>query len=312
MAMKSTVTSSSPPKKRRDTTDSAIRARRQALPGRVRAWIMGLVSDHMHTRLRYYRAFKRFPNLRRPRTFNEKICYRKLNPQPAYTTLSDKVAVRDYVAQKIGAQYLIPCHGVTQKLTPEMYEALPAQFVMKGNHGSGYNLLVHNKSDHGFAELAATGHHWLGQDFYRESREIHYQPIVAQLMFEALLFDEAGKVPRDFKFHCFRGSDGARVVYIEVIQDRFTNYRESLYTRDWQPIATDGEATGPAAPRPPQLEKAVALALELAEDFSYVRVDFYLPGESIYFGELTFTPDAGFMRFHHPETDRHWGTLFDV
>jgi hypothetical protein len=44
-----------------------------------------------------------------------------------------------------------------------------------------------------------------------------------------------------------------------------------------------------------QLQHALALSKTLASDFDYVRVDWYIDGDRIYFGELTFTPGAGLV-----------------
>ena len=62
---------------------------------------------------KYYRAvFHRELNLDNPETFNEKLQWLKLyNRKPEYTIMVDKYKVRQYVADTIGEQYLIPPVG---------------------------------------------------------------------------------------------------------------------------------------------------------------------------------------------------------
>lgn len=45
--------------------------------------------------------------------------------------------------------------------------------------------------------------------------------------------------------------------------------------------------------KPEVITEAFTLAEKLSENFPFVRVDLYIVGRKIYFGELTFTPAAG-------------------
>ncbi|QEL12265.1 hypothetical protein FY550_14710 [Kushneria phosphatilytica] len=282
--------------------------------GSLRHRIMQSLPDRLHIALRYRRVFGRFPNLRHPQTFNEKICYRKLHPEPSYSILSDKVAARDHVAGVIGSEHLVPCHAVCSELTPDIYHGLPDSFVMKANHGFGYNLLVRNKQDYPYPMLYNLSQAWLREDFSKISREAHYHDIKPRLIIEQLLLDESGNVPKDFKFHCFRRTGESPVVFVEVTHDRFSDYRVDFYDQDWNMIEVreDRFSSGKPMARPALLDEAQALALKLSEGFSYVRVDFYLVNGQIYFGELTFTPTAGLMKFKHHQTDVEWGRLFEL
>ena len=51
----------------------------------------------------------------------------------------------------------------------------------------------------------------------------------------------------------------------------------------------------------------IEIATKLSEDFSYVRVDLYEFEDKIYFGELTFTHNAGFTKFNNPKDNELWG-----
>ena len=68
----------------------------------------------------------RLPNLKNPTTFNEKILHLKLDfRQSGAHIYADKYAVRKFVADRIGEQYLIPLIGVFADADMIDFEALP-------------------------------------------------------------------------------------------------------------------------------------------------------------------------------------------
>ncbi len=77
-------------------------------------------------------------NLKEPKTYNEKIQWLKLyNRRPEYTQIVDKYAVRQYVADTIGEEYLIPMLGIWHNFGDIDFNALPDRFVLKCTHDSG-------------------------------------------------------------------------------------------------------------------------------------------------------------------------------
>ncbi len=295
-------------------------AQRPATPGaedrtlmrKARRALTWRINDRLYVSMVYRREFGTFPDLNNPQTFNEKICRRRFDPEPVYTMLSDKYAVREYVAATVGHDYLIPCYGHTTALTPALYGQLPESFVMKGNHGSGFNLLVKDKQDYPLQLLDSIGRRWLDADYYAMSRESHYRSIQPRLLFEELLLDEDGQPPMDFKFYCFRRPDRwAPEIYIEVVQDRFTDFGVDYYDVNWHlvEVVKDKFTTGRKIPKPARLDEAIEVAKKLSEGFDFARVDLYLTAGRIYFGEITFTPTGGLKNFKTPEHDRWWGQL---
>ncbi|REC93839.1 ATP-grasp fold amidoligase family protein [Kushneria indalinina] len=284
----------------------------RALVRKARRTLTSRINDRLYVTFVYRREFGRFPDLTHPQTFNEKICRRRFDPEPVYTILSDKYAVRDYVAATVGDEYLIPCHGQTREMTPAIYGQLPESFVMKGNHGSGFNLLVKDKQQYPLWLLDSIGRHWLNADYYAVSRESHYREIEPRLLFEDLLLDEYGRPPMDFKFYCFRRPDRRDPeIYIEVVQDRFTDFAVDYYDVNWNlvEVVKDRFTTGRRIPKPKRLDEAIEVATRLSEGFDFARVDLYLTDGRIYFGEITFTPTGGLKNFKTPAHDRWWGQL---
>lgn len=85
-------------------------------------------------------------NLKNPQTFNEKQNWLKLyDRRPEYTTMVDKYKVREFVAEKIGEEYLVPLLGVWDSPDEIDFDALPNEFVLKCNHDNGV-IICRDKS----------------------------------------------------------------------------------------------------------------------------------------------------------------------
>lgn len=269
-----------------------------------------LIPDSLYHQLKYVRTFRKWPNTTQPTTFSEKITVRNFRPKTIYTDLADKYKVREYIANTIGENYLIKLHAVFEELTQEIYDSLPDAFVIKANHGSGYNLVVHNKSDTTFEQLRELTALWSKTNYYKTSRERHYAKIHPCILVEHLLLDE-GHIPNDIKFHCFN-RQGDMHIFIQVDYDRYGTHRRDVFDVDWRKTDIRMGLPNSATPMPaPQnLPEMVALARRLAADFSYVRVDFYEADGNVYFGELTFTPGGGLCKIYPEGVQHQWGSFF--
>ncbi|SAK91552.1 hypothetical protein AWB79_06711 [Caballeronia hypogeia] len=275
--------------------------------------VRDMLPDNLFLSFRHRRKIGRFPKMRNPETFNEKILLRCLHPDPRYGDLSDKLKVRDYVAKKIGEKYLIPLIADPPAFTRSVFDALPRAFVMKANHGSGFVHVVRDKSKTSFEELDAMAQRWLSTDFYTIGRERHYRTIERRVFFEALLTMEDGKVPPDLKMHVFNKPSGESAIFILVISDRFGEHtRGDIYDENWNLLDVSmghyARSTTPD-PRPANLDELLSVARKLSSDFGFVRVDLYDSKGAIHFGELTFTPGAGMFPLKPDRVDYEWGQL---
>jgi hypothetical protein len=270
--------------------------------------------DSLFLSISHRQKIGRFPNLKTPATFNEKILHRCLHPDPRYVELTDKLAVRDYVERAIGIAHLIPLISTIDQFTKATFDSLPDSFVMKANHGSGFVKIVRRKAETSFDELSELATKWLHTDFYRIARERHYRNITPRVFFEELLLDSSGEVPPDMKVHCFTDAAGNTTFYTLVISDRFTPHpRGDFYDAEWSHLDISighYPRSEVAAPPPKNLDKMLEIAGKLARSFEYVRVDLYAPDDRILFGELTFTPGAGVYRLRPEAIDYNWGRLF--
>lgn len=179
----------------------------------------------------WYWLFKGRPcHLEAPRTMTEKIHWLKLyDSTPLKGRLADKLLVREWVADTVGEEYLVPLLGVWDSPDEIDFASLPTSFVLKATHGSGWNILVPNKS--ALDEEWARGRlrEWLGlRQAMKGGFELHYEYCEPRIVCERFLRDGTGGL-RDYKFMVFDG----------VVQFAFTVDRRAglamrgTYLPDW-------------------------------------------------------------------------------
>ncbi len=268
-----------------------------------------ILSDKQYVRLKYRKSMGYALNLAAPVTFNEKLQWLKLyDRQPWYVTMADKVAVKAYVAEQIGPEYIIPTIGVWDSPDAIDFDALPQKFALKCNHNSGLGMYIcKDKATMNVPKVRKELAKGLRQNYYLSHREWVYKDIPRKILAEQFLENgETGLT--DYKIHCFNG----KPKFVLVCQDRFSGngLTEDFYTTAW--VHMDLKRPGipnasVPAPKPEGLEEMLRLAEKLAEDIPFVRVDFYYVEGKIYFSELTFFPASGFTPFEPEVWDKTFG-----
>jgi hypothetical protein len=256
----------------------------------------------------YRSVFGRLPRLRQPITFNEHLQSYKLFCRKAHhTAFADKLMVRDFVRDRIGGEVLTAVYWIGTDLCKARALPLPPKFVLKANHGSGYNMVVTDAKTFDWESAKGLTRTWLETDFSTWSAEYQYRWINPKLFIEQYLGHSDGRIPPpDYKFFCFHG----RVELIQVDVDRFTSHARALYDRDFNslPVAFAYPRPQEVLSKPACFESMFEMAECLASDEPFLRVDFYDVGKPI-FGELTLHPEAGFGIFDPPEWDERLGAL---
>lgn len=272
---------------------------------------INLLPDRPYLYLLFYRSLGEPLSLKNPQRFTQKIQWLKLNGRlERFAPFADKYTVRDYVEKKIGAKYLIPLIGVWDSVDDIPFDTLPNRFVLKLTKGCGYNYICKDMSKTDVADIKQTLRRWMGEDFYRQERERQYKPGKQRIVCEEYMEDESGGL-RDYKIHCVDGVPR----YVQVDTDRFTDHKSQILHTNWDDASSlnpdsFSEATSlPAKPR--NLEAMLKLATTLSADFPYVRVDLYSVKNSIYFGELTFTPGSGIVKLPL-NADLEFGAMIDL
>ncbi|NLB66627.1 MAG: glycosyl transferase [Lentisphaerae bacterium] len=247
-------------------------------------------------------------NLEAPQTFNEKLQWLKLfDRRPEYTRLADKLAVRDYIQSRVGADHLIPLLGTWGSAADINFSTLPSQFVLKCTHDSGSVIICRDKSNLRENRVRARLANRLSKNYYWAGREWPYRNIPPRVIAEAYMTDESATELKDYKFHCFNGEP--RVIQVDF--DRFTAHRRNLYDLNWNrlPLALAyPDAPERVIPKPPNLEQALDLVRAIVPPAPTVRVDLYLTQDQIYFGEFTFFHEGGLGRFKPARYDAEFGS----
>lgn len=272
-----------------------------------------LINPQVSNQLMYRKIMKKKLDLKSPQTFNEKINYLKLNVFPNDNLIiqcSDKFKVREYLKQKGVEKYLVDLIGVWDNAKEIDFNALPDKFVLKCNHGCGYNVICKNKKELDIKKTVKKLNTWMNEDFSNISAEKHYSKINRKIICEKFLENDI----KDYKFFCFSGNP--KFFYIsQNIEGDFHNMSADFFYINGEKAPferTDHKHFEILPKMPDNLNEMVDLATKLSEDFKFVRVDLFNVTNKIYFSELTFTPCAGFMPLMPNEYDNKIGDLIDI
>lgn len=272
-----------------------------------------LIPDSIYTRLKFKKNLRRWPDLREPRTFNEKLCWLKLHHRDSVmSTMVDKADAKQYVADIIGPEYIIPTYGVWSHVEQIDFGLLPQQFVMKGTHDSGRVIVCADKSELDIEEACKEMQRSLDRDFYAITREWPYKNVPHRIIAEKFIQQSDGGLT-DYKFFCFNGY----VDCVMVCLDRHIGCPKFyFFDKDWNFLRLNKRGVaapdGFTLPRPEGIEKMFEIASILSKNQPFVRVDLYNVDGKIYFGELTFYPDGGVDPNILLSTDERWGKLLDI
>ncbi len=276
----------------------------------ARLGLHGKMEDAEYLRRRFQALMGKPLDLANPRSFNEKLQWLKLHDRnPDYTIMADKIAVKDYVARKIGQEYCIPTLGVWEKPAAIDFDALPEKFVLKCNHNSGLGMCIcRDKAVLDRKKTRKALAKGLREKYYLKNREWPYKNIRPRILAEAFLECPQGELA-DYKIHCFHGQPR----FILVCQDRFgaTGLTEDFFTPQWEHMDLKRPGIPNAAkpiPAPGKLEEMLELAKQLSADIPFVRVDLYCVEDRIYFSELTFFPASGGKPFQPESWDEILGS----
>lgn len=272
---------------------------------------MGLtrwMSDEQFLKKEYFLQMGKPLNLNDPKTFNEKLQWLKIhNRKPEYTTMVDKYAVKQYVADRIGEQYIIPTLGVWEHFDDIDFDNLPKQFVLKCTHDSGGIVICRDKSKLDKKTAKKKLEYYLKRKYYYIHREWPYKNVKPRIIAEKYMTNGDGEDLNDYKLMCFNG----KVKTTFVCSDRFSKdgLKVTFYDTDWRrmPFERHYPASKTEIDKPQTYEEMVILAEKLSFGIPFVRVDFYEINGNIYFGELTFFPGSGYEEFTPEEWDKTLG-----
>jgi hypothetical protein len=267
----------------------------------------GSVPAEEFLKIRYRLAFGKEPNLECPKTYTEKLQWLKLYDQrPEYSVMVDKYAVKQYVADRIGADYIFPLLGVWENVDDIDFESLPESFVLKTTHDSGGIVVCKDKSDLDIKKAKEKLAHFLKRKYYDYNREWPYKNVKPRIIAEAYMEDSTHKELRDYKFFTFGGEP--KVLYIAQGRGRGEPTVADFFDMDFNhlPFTIDHDMADTPPTKPACFEEMKRLAAELSKGTPQLRVDFYEVDGRVYFGEMTFFHCSGLVPFNPDE----WDTIF--
>lgn len=247
-------------------------------------------------------------DLRNPQTYNQKLQWLKLyDHRPEYTTMVDKYAVKEYVARKIGDNFVVPTLGVWDNPENIEWDKLPEKFVLKTTHGGGNTgvVICKDKSTFDKEKAVAKLRESLKQDIYRTLREWPYKNVPRRILAEKYIEAENNDLP-DYKFFCFDGEVKALFIGTERSSGdvKFDYFDADFNHLD---LVQEHPMSGKIFNKPSNFEEMKRIASKLSKRIPQVRVDLYNVNGKIYFGELTFFHHGGVTPFHPIEWDYTFG-----
>ena len=298
-------------------------------PGRVVLWLgcrgwLPFVSDEAYIKLQFKEMFSYPLDLTHPRTLNEKLQWLKLHDRkPEYTTMVDKYAAKQWVADRIGEQYIVPTLGVWDHFDDIDFDALPDQFVLKCTHDSGSVVIVRDKAQMDKAVAREKLESGLAKNWFYAAREWAYKDVPPRIIIEKYLVDEAGVESNghkegsgsgltEYKLFCFSGKPRVILVCKGVAHGdgRTNDYCDMDFCRlPFTSLYPNSEGELKA---PEQYEEMLWVARELSAGVPQLRVDMYIVNGQVYVGELTFYHNAGMSAFDPPEWDTKLGSWIQL
>ena len=278
------------------------------------SWAMPRFVNYRVDIIKYYKKKSngKDVDLDNPVLFSEKLQWYKLNHRdPLMKRVANKYNVRDYIKEVGYGHLLNDLYGVYTDVDDINFDKLPDQFVLKGTHGSGFNIIVKDKSRLNRRQAKLMMKSWLKQHIAWSGREWVYEKMPRHIIVEKYLEDETGEL-RDYKFYCFNG----KPAFMQLEVGRGTDHNtRNFYDMDWKLMPFGKELPHNPdlhVPMPAMFDEMKKIAEDLSQPFQYVRVDLYQVGGKVYFGELTFFPAGGAPDFVPSNYDETVGKMWTL
>ena len=197
------------------------------------------------------------------------------------------------------------------------FDKLPNSFVMKTNHGCKWHYIIKNKNDFlsnkrliDIVRRQITG--WLEQDYcYWCGFEMQYNGIKPKILIEPLMREAPDKEPEKINVYCFNGKPKLFIRFLEYkkmqIYDENFKISDNIFESLEDCIVSRQSALGNK-----EMSEIAHLSIKLSEKFIFVRIDFVILRNKLYFEEMTFSPYSGFIKFKNEKDNLKLGNLINI
>lgn len=278
--------------------------------------LLSWVPDRIMLPFQYFLILHRWPNMKHPLRFTEKIQVYKVNYRnEIMLNCVDKYIVRSFVRNKLNSgKYLNELYQVCDSVGDIDFESLPNKFVIKTTDGgSGDNIFICKDKTlldvHFVIDIVNS---WRNKQYYLISREWAYRgakesKIIVEKYIESNENDD-GSI-NDYKFLCYNG----KFRYLWVDKNRYSNHRRGWWDENLNflpNINSDYPSVDREFDLPSNIQEMILVAEKLSEDFPFARVDLYNVDGQIIFGEITFYPASGYVQYAPDSFDYDLGKYF--
>jgi len=272
--------------------------------------IVQILSDEMFIKIKYYHHFKKFPNLKNPKTYNEKLQWLKLHDRrPEYISMVDKYEAKEFISSLIGDEYIIPSYGVWDSFDDIDFDMLPDQFVLKTTHDCGGVVICKDKKSFNREDAKRFLKAHMSFNYYYEGREWPYKNVKPRILAEMFMENLSSGDLKDYKVFAFDGR--AKALFVasdrqnaneETKFDFFDMEFNHLNIRNGHPNSKT------LCDKPKSLEKMKEIAEKISKGYPHIRVDFYEVNGQLFVGELTLFHFSGFVPFEPDSWDHEFGS----
>ena len=242
-------------------------------------------------RIKYLKKYNRKYKESNLKTFEDKLNWLLIHDTNKLKgKCADKILLHKYSFFKIGKDICNKIIKIYDNIEQININELPNKFVLKTNHGSGFNFIVNNKSKFNFTTAKSILKEWMSIDYGKWQAEFHYSFINKKIFVEEFI----GKTLKNYKILCYNGNP--KYIYVSIKEGN--NKYRNFYDINWN-FLNFSCMTKPHPtykyPKPKLFELMKTYAKKLSKDFKFVRVDLYELENEVRLGELTFIPMNSFF-----------------
>ena len=179
-------------------------------------------------RIEYLKTTNRHYNESNLITFEDKINWLAIHDvKKLKGKCADKIKLHEYSKRILKKDICNKILKVYNNVTQIDISKLPEQFVLKTNHGSGFNIIVYNKTKLDVELAKKKLSNWLSIDYGKNGAEFHYSFINRKVFAEEYI----GKYLNNYKFLCYQGIPKFIFIYKKVEGKEYRTFFDMQWNR---------------------------------------------------------------------------------
>ena len=178
----------------------------------------------------------------------------------------------------------MPLLGIYNSYEEIDFKNLPNSFVIKCNHGSGYNIIVKDKTKLNITDVKYKLYKWMNENYaFENGLELQFRDIEHKIIILKYI-DDSTEHLKDYEFLCFHGKP--KFILSECDKNKFNLYE--IKSNELSYIINDCYSLYHSKIKLNFLEQMIELSLKLSEGFIYTRISFHIFNKNIYFSDISF------------------------